>query len=220
MKYLLLASAALLQDGRPRDIRFEEGAAIAVRPTVATGDRHSSCVVSFPEESIQGLVAAWSEADLSMERRGNLLFLKLLRPVEGDLHVIGASGTLYRLAVSPGTDTSVRILRPEPAVRRGVPALDLIRAMRLGRPPLDVQVRHGSDGVISRIASLEIRCRWVFESPEYVGFVLEARNGAAQAQRLDVSRLRAKHLVVAAAKDAVVPADGSTHLYLVFARPS
>src|SRR6267143_798340 len=132
MTTLMLAAAVLCQE---RLVPFEEGRAIEVRPAVAAADRHATCVVAFPEESIEAMVAAWNEADLSVEQRKNLLFLKLLRPASGDLHVLGAGGTLYRLAIAPGSDASVRIVRPSPRAGEAPPSLEFVRALRLGRLP-------------------------------------------------------------------------------------
>jgi len=219
MKYLALALAFFLQQGRSRDVLFEEGGAIEVRPAVSTPERHVTCVVAFPEDGIESLVAAWNEADLSIEKRRNLLFLKLLRPVEGDLHVVGSSGSLYRLSIRPGDDGSVRILRPrkrEPG--EAAPSLEFIRAMRLGRVPADATVRRGADHVLFRLGGTEARCRFVYESPAYLGYVLEVRNLGESPVRIDPSTLRSAGLIVSGARESVVAAKGATLLYLVFER--
>lgn len=218
MKYVALALACFLQQGRSREVRFEEGAAIEIRPAVSAPDRHATCVVAFPEDSLDSIVAAWNESDLSLEKRGNLLFLKLLRAVEGDLHVVGGSGTLYRLAIRPGDDGSVRIVRTDRRSTRPAPSLEFVRAMRLGRVPSDATVRRGAPGVLFRWGAAEASCRYVYESVDYLGYVLEIRNGGEEAMRLDPSRLRSPELVLAGAREMSVPAKGSTLLYLIFAR--
>jgi hypothetical protein len=200
MRFLILAAAVLIQD---RHVVLDPGGAIEVRPAVAAPDRHATCVVTFPEESIETMVAAWNELDLSIEQKKNLLFLKLLRPASGDLHVIGASGTLYRLAISPGTDSSVRISRPAAKSSPVPPVLDFVRSLRLGRLPPDARARRGGDAVLYRLGDIEIRCKYVVEAPDY---------------RLDPSRLRGPGLVLAGAREYLVPARGATLLYLVFAR--
>jgi hypothetical protein len=208
-------AVCLAQD---RQVIFEEGKAIEVRPAVAAVDRHATCVVSFPEESIEAMIAAWNEADLSIEQKRNLLFLKLLRPASGDLHVMGGGGTLYRLSIAPGTDASVRILRPPSRNGETPPALEFIRSLRLGRLPPDARARRGGDAVLFRLGGTEIRCRFVVETTAYIGCVLEVRNVSRETCRLDPSKLRSPSLVVVGARDHVVPAGGRTLLYLVFAR--
>ena len=216
MKWIALAVALLCQDGKTREVLFEEGKSVDVRPAVATADRHASCVVIFPEDSIEALVAAWNEADLSVEQRRNHLFLKLLRPVSGDLHVVGSSGTLYRLSISPGTDAGVRVHRPRPREGAPVPSLEFIKALRLGRLPADAQARRGSDTVLYRIAAMEFRCRFVIQDPSYTGYVLEARNLGDHPHRIDLSKLRGLDLIMAGAREHVVPPKSATLLYLVF----
>jgi hypothetical protein len=215
MKLGILVIALFAQD---RQVILEEGKAIEVRPAVAAADRHATCVVSFPEESIETMIAAWNEADLSVEQKRNLLFLKLLRPASGDLHVVGASGTLFRLSIAPGTDSSVRILRPPSRNGDTPPALEFIRSLRLGRLPPDARARRGGDVVLFRIGGTEIRCQLVVETPAYIGCVLEVRNVSKEPCRLDPSKLRSPALVVVGARDHIVPPGGDTRLYLVFAR--
>lgn len=218
MRYVALALACFVQQGRSREVRFEEGAAIDVRPGISRPERHATCVVAFPEDSLESIVAAWNEADLSLEKRGNLLFLKLLRPVEGDLHVVGGSGTLYRLAIRPGDDGFVKIVRSDRKSFRPAPSLEFVRAMRLGRVPPDATVRRGAAGALFRWGAAEASCRYVYESADYLGYVLEVRNGGDEPLRLDPARLRSPDLVLAGARELTVPAKGSTCLYLVFAR--
>lgn len=215
MRVLILTAVLLTQD---RHVVLENGGAIDVRPAVATADRHATCVVAFPEESIEALVAAWNEADLSIEQKKNLLFLKLLRPAAGDLHVIGASGTLYRLSIAPGTDSSVRITRPGSKSPETPPALEFVRSLRLGRLPPDARARRGGDAVLFRLGEIEMRCKFVVDAPAYIGCVLDVRNPGDSPCRIDPSRLRGPSLVLAGARDYVVPAKSSTLLYLVFAR--
>ena len=215
MKILMLAATLCLQE---RQVSFDEGRAVEVRPEVASADRHATCVVTFPEESIEGLVAAWNEADLSIEQKRNLLFLKLLRPSTGDLHILGASGILYRLSISPGTDTAVRIVRPSNRAVETPPALEFIRSLRLGRLPPDARARRGGDAVLFRLGAAEVRCRNVVESSAYIGCILEVRNSGDESCRIDPSLLRSPTLVLVGAREHVVAAKSSTLLYLVFAR--
>src|SRR5205814_339434 len=110
----------VLQDAREV---YASDRPIEVRVPVSTESQHRAAVVSFPEESLEALVAGWNEGDLSIERRRENLFIKLLRKAQGDVHVLGASGGLYRLKVVPADDLydgHVRILAPKEA-RREIP---------------------------------------------------------------------------------------------------
>lgn len=215
MKLFIAMAAIFLQD---RQVVFEDGRAIEVRPRVSTPDHHATCVVSFPEESIEAMVAAWNEADLSIEQRKNVLFLKLLRPASGDLHVLGGGGTLYRLSLAPGSDSSIRIMRPATRVAETPPALEFVRSLRLGRLPPDARARRGGDAVLFRLGTTEIRCKTIVEAPAYLGCVLEARNVGEAPSRIDPSKLKGPGLVLVGSREHIVPPKGSTLLYLVFAR--
>ena len=132
---MLATLLVVLQEARTRDVPLAERPVEIVVP-VAGDAKHVGTVVSFPEDSVEAIVAGWNEEDLSLERRGDRIFLKLLRRAEGDLHVVGSSGTLYRLYVRPADgayDGHVRILRPEKKATAGSTAIDLVRAMRRGR---------------------------------------------------------------------------------------
>jgi hypothetical protein len=217
MTWVALAAVLLFQEGKAREVLYVEGGAIEVRPVVATADRHATCVVILPEDSIDSLVAAWNEADLSVEQRRNHLFLKLLRPAGGDLHVLGSSGTLYRLSISPGADAEVRIHRPRPAAGAPAPSFEFVKALRLGKLPADAQARRGTDAVLFRIGATELRILLVVESPSYVGYILEVRNVGDRPHRLDLSKLRSRDLILAGAREHVVLPKSETLLYLVFA---
>ena len=96
---------------------------IEVRVPVSAEAQHRATVMTFPEESLEALVAGWNEGDLSIERRRENLFIKLLRKVQGDVHVLGASGALYRLTLVPAEgayDGHVRVLAPK-EVKRPLP---------------------------------------------------------------------------------------------------
>jgi len=103
----------LAQDSREV---FASDRPVEVRVPVSTEAQHRATVVSFPEESLEALIAGWNEGDLSIERRRENLFIKLLRKAQGDVHVLGASGALYRLRIVPADDAydgHVRILAPK-----------------------------------------------------------------------------------------------------------
>lgn len=215
---LLLTQAA---PGKTREVVYDESRAIEIRAAVSAPDRHVTCVVTFPEESIDTLVAAWNDADLSLERKRDHLFVKLFRAVEGDVHVLGASGTLYRLYIKPAAgepDGQVRIVRPQAAAKRAPAALELVRAMRLAQPPETVAVRKGTGELLFRDGHVEARVRWVYESTHHVGHVVELTNGGEQAVHVDPRRFAGRDLVLVGVRESVVRPKSSTFLYFVFWR--
>jgi len=219
MRWIVIAAALVGQQaGRAREVVYDESRAVEVRPAVSTAERHVTCVVTFPEESIETLVAAWNEADLSIERKRDHLFIKLFRAVEGDIHVLGASGMLYRLYVKPGDDTQVRIVRPQAAAKRAPAALELVRAMRLAQPPETVAVRKGAGDLVFRDGATEARVRWVYESTHHVGHVVELANTGERAVHVDPRRFAGRDLVLAGVRESVVGPKSSTLLYFVFWR--
>lgn len=214
---MILAALALLAQ-ETREVAAT-GGAIEIRVPVSSDGRNPATAVSFPEEGLEALVAGWNEEDLSIERRRENLFLKLLRPVEGDLHVLGASGTLYRLAVRPAAgpyDGHVRLVRPGIGARRGVPeSIELLRAMRLGRRPVEGMVWK-ADAPLEGPPELSLRLAWVYDTAGFRGYVLRARNVSGKAQRLDPSRFAGRHLVLVGAREMVLAPERETLLYFVF----
>lgn len=191
---------------------------VEIRVPVSTDAQHRASVVSFPEESLEALIAGWNEGDLSIERRRENLFIKLLRKAEGDVHVLGASGALYRLRVVPaeaGYDGHVRILPPRPSKREVPEAVELIRAMRLGRRPPQGSVLR-SDQSLYESPEWKARTRYVYESASYRGFVVRVDNVSAVSQRLDPSRFVARDLVLVGAREMLLAPGEKTLLYLVF----
>jgi hypothetical protein len=221
MKRLLMLVVLAQGEGRAREVVFDEARAVEVRLAVADASRHATCVVTFPEESIQAIVASWSEGDLSLERRRENLFLKLFKKVEGDLHVVGASGTLYRLYLRPvesDADTRVRIVKPAAVKKAGaVTSLELVRAMRRGEAPEWASVR-SCERPVAKSQVAEYVCRWVYEATHYTGYVVELRNLTDQAVRVDPSRFAGRDLVLIGSREMVVKPGGSTYLYLVLWR--
>lgn len=191
---------------------------IEVRIPVSTDAQHRATVVTFPEESLEALVAGWNESDLSIERRRENLFIKLLRKAQGDVHVLGASGALYRLALVPADgayDGHVRILAPRESKRSAPEPLELIRAMRLGRRPAEGTVLRADQAVYAS-PELSARLAYVYESTSYRGYVVRVENIGAFAQRLDPSRFLSKDLVLVGAREMALPPGEKTLLYLVF----
>ncbi|HZE97664.1 MAG TPA: hypothetical protein VE981_11605 [Planctomycetota bacterium] len=191
---------------------------IEVRVPVSTDALHRATVVTFPEDSLEALVAGWNEADLSIERRKENLFIKLLRKTEGDLHVLGVSGSLYRLRVVPaddGYDGRVRILAPRETKKDAPEAVDLIRAMRLGRRPVQGAVLRSEQGLYAS-AEWTARMLYVYETASYRGFVARVENVSGTPQRLDPSRFVAEDLVLSGSQAFSLGPGETTLLYLVF----
>lgn len=193
---------------------------VEIRVPVSGDARHRATVVSFPEDSLEALVAGWNEGDLSVERRREKVFLKLLREAEGDLHVMGGSGTLYRLAIRAAEgayDGHVRIVASRARGREAPEPVELIRAMRLGRRPPEGTVLR-SDATVYASAELSARSAFVYETDRLRGYVLQVENVSGRAQRLDPSRLVGKPLLLAGAREMLLEPGGKTLLYLVLAK--
>src|SRR6185295_7947310 len=162
--------------------------------------------------------AGWNESDLSIERRRENLFIKLLRTVQGDVHVLGASGTLYRLTLVPADgayDGHIRILAPREQKRAVPESVELVRAMRLGRRPAEGSVLR-SEQVLYTSPQFSARLAYVYESTAYRGYVVRVENISVDPQRLDPSRFLSKELVLAGAREMLLAPGEKTLLYLVF----
>lgn len=191
---------------------------VEVRVPVSTEAQHRATVLTFPEESLEALVAGWNDGELTLERRRENLFLKLLKKAQGDVHVLGASGALYRLRVVPADDAydgHVRILAPRESRREASEALDLIRAMRLGRKPPQGNVLR-CDQPLYGSPDWTARACYVYESQAYRGFVVRVENVAARPVRLDPSRFMSRDLVLIGARELMLAPGEKTLLYLVF----
>lgn len=212
---MALLLALVLQEAR--DV-ISSDRSVEIRVPVSGDAQHRASVVSFPEESLEALVAGWNEGDLSIERRRENLFIKLLRKARGDVHVLGASGTLYRLRVVPAEDAydgHVRILPPKDARRELPEAIELIRAMRVGRLPAQGSVLRSDQNVYSS-PEWTARVVYVYETTTYRGFVARVENVSSTSQRLDPSRFAAKDLVLVGSREVLLAPGAKTLLYLVF----
>jgi len=191
---------------------------VEVSVPVSTDTQHRATVVSFPEESLEALVAGWNENDLSIERRRENLFIKLLRKAQGDVSVLGGSGALYRLTLVPADgpyDGHVRILAAKETKRGAPESLDLLRAMRLGRRPIEGTVLR-SDLEIETSSEWSLRVVYVYETSAYRGYVARIGNVSAASVRLDPSRFVSRNLVLCAARELLLAPGEKTLLYLVF----
>lgn len=211
---MIFAAILLLQ----REVIYTDRT-VEIAVPVAGEAKHVSTVVSFPEDSLEALVAGWNEEDLSVERRRDRLFLKLLRRAEGDLHVVGSSGTLYRLYLRPAdgaADGHVRIVRP--SAPRSLPnAFDLIRAMRTSQIPEGVTARRASTE-LARSDRFVLTTRTVYDTPSYRGYVVLLENVGSETVRIDPSRFSGEGLDLIGAREMVVEPKRSTLVYLVYGK--
>jgi hypothetical protein len=199
------------------------------------------CAVSFPESAIRSAVTGWGESTLTSVQKGSFLFLRLSKRAEGQLNVIGESGTHYLLyleavdAQSPGGyDAFIKIIRPLP-VAEGEPgrhvgkgerpkpkgALDMIRSMRLGDRREGTRILRAKGEVVYSSPDIELRLLYVYQSSSYVGRIYEVRNLSDRKLALDASRFRAadEDLVLSGLRENVIPPGGVSRLYTLFWRP-
>src|SRR5579872_2254330 len=80
-----------------RTVEWKEGVTIPVRVPVAGPGRELMVTLSFPEESIETAIAGWQEGEITAIQKRGLLFLRMAKRSEGQLNVIGSSGTHYLL---------------------------------------------------------------------------------------------------------------------------
>src|SRR5215467_5599885 len=99
-----------------RVVIWKEGATLAIRIPVASPTREFMVTVSFPEESLETAITGWTDGELTALPKRGLLFLRLTKKCEGQLNVVGASGTHYLLELKgveldgpEGHDTYVKI---------------------------------------------------------------------------------------------------------------
>jgi hypothetical protein len=220
---------------------WREGVEIRLRVPLATETHEVMCAVAFPEKAIRSAVTGWGESTLTAVQKGNFLFLRLSKRVEGQLNVIGESGTHYLLYLEAvdvkgpgGYDSFVKIVRPLP-VGDGEPApklvkgerpkpkgaLDLIRAMRLGDRREGMRVLRAKGDVLYSSSDVELRLLFVYQASSFIGRVYEVRNLTGRKLALDASRFRAAgdELVLSGLRENVIPPGGVSRLYTVFWRP-
>jgi hypothetical protein len=219
---------------------WKEGVEIRLRVPLATETHEVMCAVSFPESAIRSAVTGWGESTLTAIQKGNFLFLRLSKRTEGQLNVIGESGTHYLLYIEAvdakapgGYDAFVKIVRPptateaEPArklarAERPKPkgALDLIRSMRLGDRREGTRILRAKSELIYSSPDVELRLLFVYQASSYIGRVYEVRNLSGRKLALDASRFRAAgdDLVLSGLRENVIPPGGVSRLYTVFWR--
>src|SRR5579872_6219437 len=80
-----------------RTVVWKEGTSIPLRVPVVAPGKEFMTSVSFPEEGIETAVTGWKDGEITAVQKRGLLFLRLAKKSEGQLNVIGASGTHYLL---------------------------------------------------------------------------------------------------------------------------
>lgn len=214
---------------------WKEGVSIRIRVPVAGPDRKGMTTVAFPEEKIETAVSGWGE-ELTAVDNGGRLFLRFSRKSEGELAVIGASGTHYLLHLvgvddpKPGAyDRYVRVTKaderaasalPKRSQRRPTGAIALLQAMRLGLRPEGGRILRAAGEPAFQSETIESRLAYVYQTPDFTGYIYDLENRTEVGQAVDASRLRAKEgtLVLSSLRENVVPARGKTRLYAVFWR--
>jgi hypothetical protein len=73
-----------------------------------------------------------------------------------------------------------------------------------------------SDQLVYASPEWTARLTYVYESTGYRGYVVRVENVSAVPQRLDPSRFVSKDLVLAGARELLLPAGEKTLLYFVF----
>jgi hypothetical protein len=217
-----------------RTVDWKEGVAISVRVPVATPAREFMTTLVFPEETIETAITGWGEGDITAVHKRGLLFLRLMRKSEGQLNVIGGSGTHYLLTLRgvgssapEDYDVYVKIMKKEDAKATGVlprrqtlrptGSLELLQAMRLGLHPEGVRILRAKGELAYESTTLEIRLAYVYDAQSYRGMVYDVRNTSVERQSFDASRLRGRgtSLILSALRDNVILPKTTTRLYAV-----
>ncbi len=217
-----------------RNVEWKEGQAVRVRVPIASPTHQLMTAISFPEEAVEAAIAGWGEGEITAIQKRGLLFLRLAKKSEGQLNVIGGSGTHYLLYVqgvegtgSSDYDTYVRIRRgveraaeprSRPGDKRPVRSLELIQAMRLGLRPEGGRILRAGLELAYESNAVTVRLLYVYETAVYSGHIYEVVSRSAERQAVDASRFRSKgaRLVLSGMRENVLEPGASTRLYLVF----
>ncbi|HLY10361.1 MAG TPA: type-F conjugative transfer system secretin TraK [Planctomycetota bacterium] len=215
-------------------VEWKEGTTIPVRVPVAAPGHEFVTTLAFPEDSIETAVSGWPEGELTAIQKRGLLFLRLTKRSEGQLNVIGGSGSHYLVylkgveAADPDAyDSYLKIERkdavpktdglPKRPNRRPSGALELLQSMRLGRRSEGARILRAKRELAYESPTLEIRLLYVYETPSYQGYVYEVKNTSSGRLNVDASRLRGQGtaLVLSALRENVLDSQGVTRLYAV-----
>ena len=210
---------------RTRSLECRDGETIPVRVRISGPAQNILTAVTLPD-LVENVVSSWNDRELSVEVQGAKLFLKLLEKAEGHLDILTTGGMHLRLDVKPsgdGEDYDGHLVvkavpsAPPPAALQKLPdALELVKAMRLGRVPAGASVKRGGDAAVTTAGDVECRLAYVYETSAYRGYVIRLTNRAPKAAyHVDVTRFATPRLVLIGAKSLVVAPDESTFVYLV-----
>ena len=215
-------------------VEWREGLPIRVRVPVASASHQLMTTVAFPEETIEAAITGWGESDITAVQKRGLLFLRLAKKSEGQLNVLGGSGTHYLLYLtgvddpaSGAYDTYVRIRRdavraadplPRPKEKRPTGSLELLQAMRLGLRPEGGKILRANRELAYESQAIEIRLLYVYDTGSYSGHVYEVTNRTGVRQAVDASRFRAKEsrLILSGLRENLLEPKAATRLYSVF----
>jgi len=230
--------------GHVRKEIWKDGAILKLQVPISDESRHLMTAVTFPEESIQGIVQGWGESDISLDHKKGTLYVKLLKAAEGHLYVVGSSRTKYTLYIIPvdaakehGSryDAELQVEKEKTAGdkkseearlptkgQHGKPigSLDLVRAMRLGIVPENGTVKRGDGRGIFKTEKLAATLAYKYDTLAYAGYVLDVANTSSGTVALDLSRFSAPGghapLVLVGAREMTVESGQATRIYLVF----
>ncbi|HVR86051.1 MAG TPA: type-F conjugative transfer system secretin TraK [Planctomycetota bacterium] len=217
-----------------RTVEWKEGVTIPVRVPVAKPGRELMTTLSFPEDSIDTAITGWQEGEITAIQKRGLLFLRMVKRSEGQLNVIGGSGTHYLLFLQgvaadddAAYDAYLKIRKKEAAgavlglpqrpVRRPSGAVELLQAMRLGRRPEGLRIFRAKRELALESPSLEIRLLYVYDGTSYRGYLYEVKNWSSLRQALDASQLGGKGpaLVLSSFRENVLDPGSVTRLYVI-----
>lgn len=178
-------------------------------------------VIKFPEKSLQALVSGWSHDDISVVAREDKLFVKLLRPKSGFLDVQGESGSLYRLYVSDcdtECDSYVVIENARKLKQRKVMAIEVMKAMRLGKVLEGAQIVRYSGDPLFEAKGLKITPLYSYKYGYYTGYIFRVANFSSMAYELDVTRFRSDKLLLIGSTSTVIGSNQKGYLFCLFYR--
>jgi hypothetical protein len=218
----------------PSVVGWKEGKTIPVRVPLSTPGRELMSTVSFPEDSIETAVTGWPDGEITAIQKRGLLFLRLTRRSEGQLNVIGGSGSHYLLYLKavdadlPGSyDAYLKIEKraagraadplPRRQAKRPSGAVELLQAMRLGLHPEAARILRARGELVFESASIEVRLVFVYDAQSYRGLIYDVRNRTGDRLSVDASRLhgRTTALVLSALRENVLEPNATTRLYAV-----
>lgn len=214
--------------GRERTVDVPANGSISIKVRPSTAEQsYQTVVILSEEESIESTVTSWREQDVSTLTKGNAVLIKLRNEkAGGDLHAVGKSGIVYRLLVTPGSaedyDAIVTVrtrgARAPGAAQAPNRAIELASAMYQRTNPAGTQVFDGEGEILYERGGLTLKARWVYETAELLGYVLEASNTRETSVLIEKERFAGAGLILAGAEAVRLEPKESTWIYLIFQR--